>query len=351
MGILRAVPPGPAGPGPRKEPILVKRSPVSVVVGVLAAAALALTGCSSTAPTASPATSGEAKTYKVGITQIVSHPSLDAAREGFKQALTDAGLQVTFDEKNAQGDQATATSIATTFNSAGLDLVLAIATPTAQASAQAITTTPILFTAVTDPVAAKLVESMEAPGGNVTGTSDMNPVAEQIALIKQVKPEARTVGVIYSSGEVNSEVQVVAARAAAAEQGLTLVEKTITNTSEVQQAAASLDVDAIYVPTDNNVVSGLESIISFAESKKIPLVAGEGDSVKKGALITYGINYGKLGYQTGEMAAKVLTGAAQPATMPVETQSELTLVVNTSAAERMGITLSEELLADAEVVE
>lgn len=327
-----------------------KRSPVTVVVGVLAAAALALTGCSSATPSASPSASG-AKTYKVGITQIVAHPSLDAAREGFKQALTDAGLTVTFDEKNAQGDQATATSIATTFNSAGLDLVLAIATPTAQASAQAITNTPILFTAVTDPVAAKLVDSMEAPGGNVTGTSDMNPVAEQIALVKKVKPDATRVGVIYSSGEVNSEVQVVAARAAAAEQGLTLVEKTITNTSEVQQAAASLDVDAIYVPTDNNVVSGLESIISFAESKKIPLVAGEGDSVKKGALITYGIDYGKLGYQTGEMAVKVLTGAAQPASMPVETQSELTLVVNKGAAERMGVTLSEELLADAEVVE
>ncbi len=318
----------------------------------LAAASLLLAGCTST-PAAGPtaaASSAAAKTYKIGITQIVAHPSLDAARDGFKKALADAGVKATYDEQNAQGDQATATSIASKFNSGGVDLVLAIATPTAQASAQSITKTPILFTAVTDPVAAKLVASNEAPGGNVSGTTDMNPVAEQIALIKKLRPEAKTVGVIYSSGEVNSEVQVKAARAAAATQGLTLVEKTITTTAEVQQAAASLSVDAIYVPTDNNVVAGLEAVIQVAESKKIPLVAGEGDSVKKGAIITYGIDYGKLGYQTGQMAVKVLTQGAKTATMPVESQKELKTVVNKAAAARMGITIPEELLKTAEVV-
>ncbi|MFP5415814.1 MAG: ABC transporter substrate-binding protein [Actinomycetes bacterium] len=328
-----------------------KRSPVNVVAGLVAALSLALAGCSPAAtPAGSASGSAAATTYRVGIAQLVSHPSLDAAREGFKQALTDAGLQVTYDEKNAQADQATNTTIASTFNGANLDLVLAIATPTAQAAAQSITTAPVLFTAVTDPVAAQLVDSLESPGGNVTGTSDLNPVAEQIALVKKVKPDAQTVGVIYSSGEVNSQVQVEMAREAAAAQGLQLVEKTITTTAEVQQAASSLEVDAIYVPTDNNVVSGLESVLQVAETKKIPVIAGEGDSVAKGAVITYGLDYSKLGYQTGEMAAKILTQGAKPADLPVETQKDLTLYVNKAAAERMGVTLPDDVLAGAEVV-
>lgn len=335
-----------------------KRSPAIVLAGLAAATSLALAGCSSAAtPSASGTTAGSpastaaaGKTYKVGIAQYVSHPSLDASREGFKAALKEAGLNVTYDEKNAQADQATNTSIATTFNNAKMDLVLTIATPTAQAAAQTITTTPILFTAVTDPVSAQLVSSMDKPGANVTGTSDMNPVAEQIALVKKVKPDAKKVGIIYSSGEVNSEVQVKAAKEAAAKEGLEVVEKTITTTGEVQQAAGSLAVDAIYVPTDNNVVSGLESVIQVAESKKIPIIAGEGDSVKKGAVITYGIDYTKLGNQTGKMAVKILRDGAKPADMAVETQSDLLLYVNKAAASRMGVTLPEDLLKNAQVV-
>lgn len=337
-----------------------KRNPVIVVAGLVAALSLALAGCAGTpaaAPASNPAATGGAaqspagdKEYKVGITQIVAHPSLDAAREGFKKALADAGLKVTYDEKNAQGDQSTNTAIVTTFAGAKLDLVLAIATPTAQAAAQAITDTPVLFTAVTDPVAAKLVASNEKPGANVTGTSDMNPVAEQIALVKKLRPDAKTVGIIYSSGEVNSEVQVKAAREAAATEGLEVVEKTITNTGEVQQAANSLDVDAIYVPTDNNVVAGLESVIQVAEAKQIPLVAGEGDSVEKGAIVTYGIDYSKLGYQTGEMAVKVLKDGAKPGDLPVETQKDLLVYVNNAAAQRMGVTIPEDVLKGAEVV-
>lgn len=323
-----------------------KKSPVRALAALVAT--LALAGCSTAAPTASPSTSGAAaKTYKIGITQIVAHPSLDAAREGFKKAVTDAGLQATFDEKNAQGEPATATSIANTFNTGGYDLILAIATPTAQASAQVITKTPILFTAVTDPVAAELVKSNEAPGANVSGTTDMNPVEDQIKLVKQVKPDAKTVGVIYSSGEVNSEVQVKIARTAAAAQGLTLVEKTVTNTGEVAQAAASLEVDALYVPTDNNVVSGLAAVIQVAEQKKIPLVVGEGDSVKAGGLVTIGIDYSLLGFQTGQMAVRILKDGANPATMPVEAQKVYTTYVNTKAAARMGVTLPADLVAKA----
>lgn len=335
-----------------------KRNPVIVVAGLVAALSLAVTGCASGAPaTSAPAsTAGTSaapaadREYKIGISQYVSHTSLDAARDGFKEALADAGLKVTYDEKNAQTDAATNTTIATTFASADLDLVLAIATPSAQAAAQAIADTPVLFTAVTDPVAAKLVASADAPGANVTGTSDMNPVAEQIALVKKLKPEAKTLGIIYSSGEVNSEVQVAAAKEAAAVEGLEVVEKTVTNTGEVQQAANSLEVDAIYVPTDNNVVAGLESVIQVAETKQIPLVVGEGDSVKKGGIITYGIDYEKLGYQTGEMAVKILTEGADVSTMPVETQKDLAVYVNKAAAERMGVTIPEDVLAGAEVV-
>ena len=298
---------------------------------------LLLAGCGSDSGSSSTASAGGSDTeYKIGITQIVSHASLDAAREGFKDGLADAGLKVSYDEQNAQGDQATASSIANKFAGANLDLVLAIATPTAQ------------FTAVTDPVAADLVASNEAPGANVTGTTDMNPVAEQIDLVKQVAPDAKTVGIIYSSGEINSAVQVDLARQAAAAQGLEVVEKTITTTGEVLQAAQSLDVDAIYVPTDNNVVAGLDSVLQVAEERKIPVIAGETESVSKGALITYGLDYYELGKQTADMAVKVLTEGADPATMPVESQKTPKLVINTTAAERMGVTIPQSLLDKAD---
>lgn len=294
----------------------------------------------------SAAAEGEA--VSIGITQIVAHPSLDASAQGFKDALADAGYDVTYDEQNAQGDQSTAASIAGTFASADLDLILAIATPTAQSVVQAVTDVPILFTAVTDPVSADLVDSLEAPGGNATGTSDANPVMEQLELVKRLNPDATTVGIVYSSGEVNSQVQVDWAKDAAAELGLEIVEAAISTSAEVQQAAESLDVDAFYVPTDNTVVSALESVIQVAEDKQILTIAAEGDSVARGTVATYGIDYYELGYQTGEMAVKILRGEADPASMPVETQSDLQLYLNLAAAERMGVTIPEDLLAEAD---
>ncbi len=327
-----------------------KKSPARALGAIIATAALALTACGSGGTQTSgstPAAVGADKEYRIGITQIVAHPSLDASREGFKKAIADAGLKATYDENNAQGEQATATSIAGKLNTGNFDLILAIATPTAQATAQVVTNKPVLFTAVTDPVAAQLVDSNEKPGANVTGTNDMNPVADQIKLIKRIKPEAKTVGIIYSSGEVNSAVQVEAAKAAAQAEGLTVEEKTITNTGEVAQAAASLNTDAIYVPTDNNVVSGLAAVVQVAEQKKIPLIVGEGDSVKGGGLATIGIDYEKLGYQTGEMAVRILKDGANPADMPVESQKEFVTTINTKAAERMGVELPADLVAEA----
>lgn len=302
---------------------------------------------------AEPADDGggeEAESYSIGITQIVSHPALDASRDGFKAALDEAGLDVEYDEQNAQDDQATANAIATTFASADLDLVLAIATPTAQATAQVISDVPVLITAVTDPEEAGLVDSWEEPGGNVSGTSDLNPVAEQLELLTDISPDAESVGIVYNSGEVNSEIQVDLAEDAADDLGLSIEVATVTNSGEVQQAAESLDVDAFYVPTDNTVVSALESILQVAESKSLPVIAAEGDSVERGSLATYGIDYEQLGYQTGEMAIQILQEDADPASMPIETQTELELMINTGAAERMGIEIPDDVLERADTV-
>ncbi|MDP9800933.1 putative ABC transport system substrate-binding protein [Arcanobacterium wilhelmae] len=327
---------------------------LSALVALVGTLMLALAACSSPATTGGAASGGSASakdSYTIGVAQYVSHPSLDAAVKGFKKAITDAGLNVTYDEQNAQADQGTSTSIASKFASSKPDLILAVATPIAQAVAQSVTDAPVLFTAVTDPKSAQLVASNDAPGANVTGTTDLNPVAEQIGLVKKVLPNAKRIGVIYSSGEVNSEVQVALAREEAKKLGMELVEKTITNSSEVVQAAQTLgDVDAIYVPTDNAVVSALESVLQVAEQGKKLVVSGEADSVQKGAALTYGLDYEKLGEQTGKMAVKILTEGGDPATMPVEAQEKPQLVVNPAAAERMGVPLPKDLVDQADRV-
>jgi len=290
----------------------------------------------------------------IGISQFVQHGALDASAAGFKQAFLDAGYvegeTVTFEEQNAQGDVANATTIAQTFAGADLDLVLAIATPSAQAAAQNITDIPVFFTAVTDAESAGLVDSNESPGGNVTGTSDMNPVAEQIELVTEIVPEAATIGIVYDSGEVNSGVQVDIAKEAAGALGIEIVESTVTNSSEVQQATEALgDVDAIYVPTDNTVVSAIPALIQVAESKGIPVIGAESGTVEGGAIATLGIDYERLGYQTGEMALRMLEGEDISA-MAVETLAELETVINPDAAERMGVTLPDALVDRADRV-
>lgn len=318
----------------------------------VAATALMLTACGgdSEAEDTEGAAGEEGGSYSIGITQFVTHPSLDEARDGFKAAFEDAGLEVEWDEQNAQADQATASNIAGTFASSDLDLIHSIATPTSQAAAQAITDKPIVFSSVTDPVEAGLVESWEEPGANITGASDLNPVMEQFELLQEIAPEAETVGIVYSSGEANSEVQVELAQEAAEELGLEIQEATISNSSEVQQGVESLDVDAIWVPTDNAVVSALESVLQYGQQNSIPVIASEGDSVIRGSVATYGLNYADLGRQAGEMAIRILEDGEDPATMAVETLEELELVVNPEAAEAMGVELDQELLDRADVV-
>ncbi|MGG4442404.1 ABC transporter substrate-binding protein [Brevibacillus fortis] len=300
--------------------------------------------------TTAPAPSTETKQLTIGIAQFVEHPALDAAREGFISQLAKNGYendkQVKINVQSAQASMDTAIQIAQKFEADKVDLVLAIATPTAQAAAQTSKEIPILFTAVTDPVQAGLVAAMDKPGANVTGTSDMNPVEEQLKLIKELKADAKSVGIIYSSGEVNSKVQVDAAKAVASKLGLEIKEAAITSATEVKQAAESMvgKVDAFYVPTDNMVVSSIAAVIGVAEAQKIPVIAGEENSVKSGAIATYGIDYTKLGEQTADMAAKILKGEAKPADMAVEVQADMKLVLNKKAAEKMGVTIPQAML-------
>ena len=319
------------------------------LTAALAVTALGLTACGD-----SGSANGGDEKYTVGINQLVSHPALDGAREGFKEAFSDAGLEVTFEEQNAQGEQATVTSIASTFaNDGDVDLVAAIATPAAQGTAAAVKDKPVVFMAVTDPKGAELVASEEAPGGNVTGVSDRNPVQEQLQLLKDVNPDAKTVGIVYNSGEANSAVQVEQAKEAGQELGLEIKEATVTNSSEVQQGVQSLsDVDGIYVPTDNAVVSALETVVGFGEENDIPVISADIDSVDRGALGTYGIDYKAHGKQAGEMAVKILKDGGEPGEMAVEfaPEDDLKLVLNQGVAADYGVELPQELVDRADEV-
>ncbi|MCE5236373.1 MAG: ABC transporter substrate-binding protein [Clostridiaceae bacterium] len=300
--------------------------------------------------TSAPASGAPENMLTIGILQYVTHNALDAAREGFIKALADngftEGVNVTFDVQNAQADTNNLSTMSNRFVNNKVDLVLAIATPAAQSIASLTTTIPVLFTAVTDPVDARLVASAEAPGGNVTGTNDMNPIAEQFDLLVKLVPEAKTVGILYTSSEDNSVLQAAIAKAEAEKRGLSVVEQTVTNANDVQQAAQSLvgKCDAVYIPTDNTLASAIPTIGAVAEEAKIPLICGEANMVLGGGLATLGINYYNLGYQTGEMAVRVLNGEST-ATMPVESLKEFDFTINGNVADAIGVTIPEDLKA------
>lgn len=310
-------------------------------------------GCS---PQEEPSADGES--FTIGIVQYAVHDALDDARKGFIEALEEEGFvdgeNINIMTKNAQGEVATATTIAEGFVADGVDLILAIATPAAQAAGNATGDIPILITAVTDPVDAGLADSLENPGGNVTGTHDMNPIKEQLELLREIFPDVGSVGVIFDAGEDNSRIQVEILEEEARKAGLAVEKATASNTGEVSEAAGSLvgKVDAFYIPTDNTVVDAIGSVIKVSEEHLIPVISGEGSCVGKGALATIGIDYHKLGYQTGKMAAKILRGEADPATMAIEGQSEYSIIVNKTAAEKLSVTLPGTLLEqDYEIAE
>ncbi|MFO7296261.1 MAG: ABC transporter substrate-binding protein, partial [Clostridia bacterium] len=275
--------------------------------------------------------------------------------EGFIEALKEAGYEdgknIKIDFQNAQNDITNAQTIARKFVDEKVDMILAIATSAAQAAANVTKDIPILITAVTDPVSAGLAESLEKPGGNVTGTTDMNPVAEQIKLIKDLVPNAKKVGILYNAGEINSKIQVDIAKQAAAEYGLTIVEATVSNSNEVSQATQSLmgRVDAIYVPTDNTIVSSIGAVIKVANDHKIPVIGSERGQVEAGAVATKGIDYKELGKQTGRIAVEIIKGK-KPQDIPIEGAKTVTLIINQKAAETIGLTIPKDILDNANEV-
>jgi putative tryptophan/tyrosine transport system substrate-binding protein len=313
---------------------------------------LLLSGCG--AKETSKSDGNKEKTYRIGVTQFVEHPSLDAALEGFKQALKDKGLSVSYNVQNAQGDMNNNQTIANNFVSDQVDLIFANSTPSAQAALNATKDIPIVFTSVTDPVGAQLVQSMEKPGGNVTGTTDTHPdaIPKTVQFIdKYVK--GNRVGMIYNSGEQNSVAQVETVKKAMKGTDLKIAPVSVSTSAEVKQAAESLvgKVDCIYIITDNTVVSALESVIKVASDHDIPLFVGELDSVKRGGFAAYGFDYYDIGYEAGEMAAQILKDGKKPADLPVQYPKKLKLLINKKAAKDMGIELNPEWDSIAEYVE
>ncbi|MBF1704126.1 MAG: ABC transporter substrate-binding protein [Selenomonas sp.] len=323
----------------------------AVALGVAALGLLSLAGCGK-----SQQASGE-KTYKIGVVQLVEHNALDAANRGFVDGLKargyEEGKNLTIDRQNAQADQSNLQNIAQRFVSDKVDLICAIATPAAQSVANVTKDIPIVGTAITDYVSAKLVQSNEKPGGNVTGTSDLNPIKKQIDLLMQLYPNAKVIGTVYSSSEINSETQIKAMKEYAESKGLTVRTATISTVNDIQQAAQSMvnDVDVFYEPTDNVIASAIPTLTSITDPAGKGVICGYVGGVTAGALATKGIDYYKLGVQTGDMAADILDGKAKPADMPIETAHDLTVVINKKNAEKIGLTIPADVLNGATIVE
>ncbi|MGY4689484.1 ABC transporter substrate-binding protein [Salibacterium sp. K-3] len=299
----------------------------------------------------------EEETVQVGATQIVEHPSLDAAYEGFKQGLEDNGYtegeNIEYDLQNAQDDMNNAQTIANNFVADGVDLIFANSTPSAQSAKQASSETPIIFTSVTDAVEAGLMEDPESPGELITGVMDLHPEAIDMTVdfIAENFPGS-SVGLVYNSGEQNSVTQVEEVQAAMEDTDLEAVTRSVSSSAEVQQAADSLvgEADVMYIVTDNTVVSALESVVGVANDQDIPLVVSEPDSLARGGFVTYGINYEEIGHRAGEMAAQVLDGEKSPDEIPAEHPQDMQLMINREAAEEQGVEIKEEWEETAEFI-
>ncbi|MDR2348057.1 MAG: ABC transporter substrate-binding protein [Bifidobacteriaceae bacterium] len=298
--------------------------------------------------------SSDSETYQIAITQYLAHPSLDAITQGFKDALADKGVEVEYTYDDAQGEQANTATIAGKYAADGdLDLIVAVATPSAQAVVAQERDRPVLYAGVTDPVAAGLVPAWEASGTNVSGTSDLNPEGKPAALIEEImgKGNVKTIGYLYSLGEKNSEVQLDALRAEAEALGMEVKESGIANSSELVAGAQALaDVDVIFVGTDNTVVTGLEQVVAFGQENQIPLFVADAASVERGAVATRGIDYYQLGVRTGEMAYEILVEGKKAGDIPSLQVTDTQVVANPEAAEAFGLTIPAAILEGAEVV-
>lgn len=315
-----------------------KEVPYYKLLAATGLATLVLAGCGANTDSA------DKDTVKVGILQYMEHDSLSAAREGFVDELAKNGYKegekIKIDYQNAQGDQANLQTISEQLVGDN-DLVLAIATPAAQSLATASMEVPILFTAVTDPLSADLVESIEKPGGLLTGTSDQAPIDKQVDLLGQAVPEAKKVGILYTTSERNSEVQVEEAEKLLKKAGYQVVIKGISTTNDVQDAGTSLmkSVDAVFVPTDNTVASTMTMIGDLSVKYKVPVIGGSTDMVDAGGLLTYGTNYEALGRQTAKMAIEIVEGA-DPTEVAVQYPESVDLHINEEMAKKLGIDTS-----------
>ncbi|MGI2034829.1 ABC transporter substrate-binding protein [Rhizobium panacihumi] len=288
----------------------------------------------------------------VAVTAIVEHPALDAARDGVKEALAEAGYKdgenLKFLYESAQGNPGTAAQIARQFVGEEPTVIVPISTPSAQAVVSATRDIPVVFTAVSDPVGAQLVKDVAKPGRNVTGLSDMSPVAEHIKLIKEISPNAKSIGFLYNTAETNSISILAALKEEAAKNDMTVIESVATKSAEVQGAARALvgRADVFYIPTDNTIVSAFEAAVGVAEEAKIPLYAADTGSVDRGAVAALGFNYFDVGKQTGAIVVRILKGEA-PGDIPVTVAAGTDLVINKGAASRMGVTLPEAIVSRA----
>ena len=326
---------------------------LKAVAAVIAAIALT-TACSSgtteetteetTESTESTESTGDGTTYKIGVLQFTQHAALDKTNEGFIAALDDAGINYEIDQQNASNDQSTCQTIAEKLVNDGNDLIYAIATPAAQAVAGLTKDIPVVISAVTDPAESGLVADNNAPGGNVTGVSDLTPIKEQIDLLKQLIPDAQTIGVLYCSAESNSAIQAEMTREACEALGMEAVDYTVSNTNEIQTVVESMvgKVDAVYAPTDNTIANGMATVSMIANDNGLPVIVGESGQVEAGGLATYGIDYYQLGYMAGEMAVDILVNGADPAEIPVGYLSadKCELAVNEDTAAKLGIDVS-----------
>jgi putative ABC transport system substrate-binding protein len=297
-------------------------------------------------------TSGKEDVLEIGIVQIVEHPSLNTIREACISRMAELGYKdgenIRIDYQNAQNDQTNLNTICQKFKANKKDLIIAIATPSAQAAASATTDIPVLFSACTDPIGSGLVTSLEKPGGNVTGTSDAVSASKIMELAKRITPDIKVVGALYNSSETNSISVVNNLKEYCAANNLQVIEGTVTNSSEVQQVTQSLagKVDAIFSPIDNTIASAMPTVTQVAQNAKIPVYVGADSMVSDGGLATYGVNYTVLGQETGEMAAEILEGK-NPGDMPVRTMEVVEIYVNKKTAEDIGITIPEDVLKEA----
>ena len=292
---------------------------------------------------------------KIGVVQIVQHGSLDEANRGFVDGLKKRGYdesKVEFDQENAQGDQSNLKTIISRFKGEKMNLICAIATPAAQAAANEIRDVPIVGTAITDYVSAKLVQNNEKPGGNLTGVSDLAPMENQMEMGLALVPQAKTIGLIYCSSEANSEIQANIMKDYCSTHGLAVEERTIHSVNDIQQAAESLvgKVDFIYVPTDNTVASAVPTLVKVTDANKIPVIVGADIMAKDGALASLSVDYYTLGLQTGELAADILDGKVKPESAPIQHQKEFTTVINKQDAEILGIRIPEDIAKKAKMV-